>query len=46
LGLAICRRIVAHLGGSIAAASPSGEGARFEVFLPYAGGGDLTRTPR
>ena len=46
LGLAICRRIVAHLGGSIVAASPPGEGARFEVFLPYAGGGDLTRTPR
>jgi signal transduction histidine kinase len=46
LGLAICRRIVEHLGGRVAAESPPGEGARFSVFLPYAAGGDLTRTPR
>ena len=46
LGLAICRRIVEHLGGRVAAESPPGEGARFSVFLPYAAGRDLTRTPR
>ncbi|AGW12144.1 sensor histidine kinase [Megalodesulfovibrio gigas] len=36
LGLAICRQIVEHLGGSIRAESPAGEGARFILRLPVA----------
>ncbi|HBL16609.1 MAG TPA: hypothetical protein DD417_07600 [Elusimicrobia bacterium] len=34
LGLAICQRIVEGHGGRIAAISPSGGGANFEVYLP------------
>jgi Na+/proline symporter/nitrogen-specific signal transduction histidine kinase len=45
LGLAICRRIVEHFGGRIAARSPAGEGASFDVVLPYAPAPDVTRTP-
>ena len=31
---------------SVAAVSPPGEGAFFEVVLPYAEGEEVTRTPR
>jgi PAS domain S-box-containing protein len=34
MGLAICRRIVAHLGGTIAATSEPGSGATFLITLP------------
>jgi PAS domain S-box-containing protein len=34
MGLAICRRIVALLGGTITAASPDGTGATFVITLP------------
>jgi PAS domain S-box-containing protein len=34
LGLAICRAIVAEIGGSLAATAPDGRGTRMEVRLP------------
>ena len=36
MGLAICRRIAAFLGGTITASSQPGEGATFVVTLPGA----------
>lgn len=39
LGLAISRRIMEAFGGSLTAASMSGEGSRFEIRFPLAGAG-------
>ena len=42
LGLAICRQIVEHLGGSIRAESPAGMGARIILHLPVLHGNSAT----
>lgn len=39
LGLAICKQVVDELGGSIGVESELGQGSRFRVSLPTAGGG-------
>ena len=36
LGLALCRRLVALMGGTIALRSTPGEGSEFDVWLPFA----------
>ena len=44
IGLALCRKIIEHLGGTIDADGALGQGATFTVVLP-ASGGDPQRSP-
>jgi signal transduction histidine kinase len=45
LGLGICRMIVDHHGGRLAASSELGKGTRFEIALPVPGAGEGAAAP-